>query len=330
MAVMRKMLFAITFLFPLFAGAQPLDSWFEKSATAEAFYQEGRTWHEAGNLEKAAEFYSAALQADSTMADAAYNLAVVHFQSGRMGEAEALLHHLLTMNAADAAALEFYGAVLCRLGNAERAATCFSAALELRPSERLWLQRAAAQARSGNLKAALPDFDEVLRSNAASFEATLGKAQVLAALGQTSLSLNWYEQALSLRPHDAGVQAGYAGALFEAGESEKAMQLFAEALETSPSALVLMARAQCRTAAGDTTGASEDAIEALRLDPENPDFQFYAGEIALAGRRYNEALAYFYKALEIKPERPEARTALLETYRKIDAENLLWMAAKER
>ena len=55
-------------------------------------------------------------------------------------------------------------------------------------------------------------------------------------------------------------------------------------------------------------------LEALKTDPENDLTYSYLGDLALAKKRYDDALGYYLKSLELRPESAENNFRIAQTY----------------
>ena len=321
---------------------------------AQHFFEQADAFYDAGEMEPAAEYYAAALEADPQHTKARYNLALAHFQLKNYGKAEMALEMLFQMTPSDTAAYELYGHTLLQRGHADRAIECFNMVLRAEPTDARYVQRALANISTRHTNEALHDFDEALRLNPQNFEACLGKGIALMELDQPKLAAAWLDQALSVRHGDATALTNLAVIKYQMGEKAEAMEAFRAALHASQHSDIFLARAKCYLIDRNYSDAIADAREAMLLDGENAEVYAFIGDVevekdaiedaiesfsiaidlkpdhanyylrragaSIKGQQYYDAVADLYRALDLEPFNSDARALLQTAYGHIDAD----------
>ncbi|MEK7256140.1 MAG: tetratricopeptide repeat protein, partial [Bacteroidota bacterium] len=322
---------------------------------AETYVQQGNFHMDEGEWEAAVEFYLSAVDADPSHQAAQFNLALANFHLGNFGKAELSLEKLAEAGSADAQTLELLGLARYHRGNFEKSISAFSAAMQVRQTESLYLNRGLALASASHPKEAFNDFNQALKMNPDNLAACLGKGAVLIELGQFSLALDWLDKALELEPGNASALTNQAIAHFKMEEKDAAAGLFEQAISLQPQASIFLARGQCRLEVRDWSGALQDVKLAMEVEPENPEVYFFLGTVEMkmgnaaaaiesfsialevnptvaclmkraeAFRQNNqhyEAINDAYRALDLEPGNQESKQFLMVAYEKLDEANL--------
>jgi tetratricopeptide (TPR) repeat protein len=338
----------------VFASAQGT-SFQEKAGfdlEAQHFFEQADAFYDAGQMQDAADYYAAAADADPQNARAYYNLALANFNLKNYGKAAVALEKLFQITPDDLEATELYGHTLLSRGQATKAIECFDKVVGAEATDLRYVNRALAKIAIRHTNEALNDFDLALNLNPQNFDACLGKGISLMELGQPSLAAAWLQQALNLRPADATALTNLGVIQFRMGEREAAMQSFRSAIWSDRRSDVFLARAKCYLLDGNFSDAIADAKEAMLLDGENAAVYAFIGEVELAkgstgdaiesfgiaidlapecadhylgragasiqAKRYYDAVADLYRALELEPYNEKARTMLQVAYTQVD------------
>ena len=97
---------------------------------AENFYLQATAYHDNGELENAADYYSEAVNANPSYAKAWFNLALVHYDLGNFSKAELALEKLMEIDPADKSIFELYGLTQYQRGHFDRAIASYNVVLE--------------------------------------------------------------------------------------------------------------------------------------------------------------------------------------------------------
>jgi len=137
--------------------------------------------------------------------------------------------------------------------------------------------------------------------------AQISVARVLISQDKPDAARRYIDEIVGMDSDD-GVQFRIAEAqLFsEAGDNKTALQVFGQGLTENPgNPDLLYARALLRENAGDALAAESDLRRILGQQPDNADALNALGYmLAVHSTRYEEALGYIRKALQLKPDDP--------------------------
>lgn len=268
---------------------------------------------------------------------AAYNLAILFVQQGRLQEGEPLLAEATRLNPEILAARIVHGSILSQLGRTDDAVAVFDAVLARDPDNRDALNdRANALLRLGHYDEAMRSLDRVIALdpkaaialyNRASILTTLGrpedalaaletalaakpqfpealffKGNLLRTLKQPDAALNAYDAALNANPrhHDALNNMG--DTLSELGRYGEALTMFDRALVLAPGNLdLLVNRGRTLGKLGRTAEQFAAFDQALALKPDCAPALLSAGVAFTSLRRYDQALAMLDRALAAAP-----------------------------
>lgn len=179
------------------------------------------------------------------------------------------------------------------------------------PQKRDSVKEAGYLLQAGKPNQAKQILEETLRRDPHLVPAWIMLARANYQLGLDDESRRSYEQALKLDP------TAYS-ALYDLGILELRRGRFEQAaqyLETyrrgrSEDLHVLLPLAHCLFQLGRVSEGQQRIEEALRADPNTPEWNLEAGKILLAHGRYEEAAKPLFRALTLRPKLDEARLSL--------------------
>jgi len=202
-------------------------------------------------------------------------IAMAHYQAGRLPEAEAAYRQVLQVHPEQPDALHFLGIIAHQSGNGEAAVELIGRALRAKPSAPMYCNLGIVLQAQGKLEAAKDSYRKAiaLRPNQAELHHYLG--DTLRAQGDLDAATNSYSKALELRPDYAGACIGLGNAFHHLNKLSAAEECYRKAL------------------------ALPDDGNTPRADVLNE----YAIVLFKLGR-YDEAAAEFKKALQLKPNNP--------------------------
>lgn len=152
------------------------------------------------------------------------------------------------------------------------------------PSTDQLLTRAIQEQQSGDLPAAIRDYQAVLAVRPDTLAARVNLGAALAHTGQVDAAIAQYEAALKLAPNLGSVQLDLGLAYSRKGDLPNALEHFEAAHRADPREIrvaILLGDAQARS------GKADDAIAMLTpLEPANagnPDFEYALGESLIRG-----------------------------------------------
>jgi protein O-GlcNAc transferase len=206
------------------------------------------------------------------MADASLmELAVAHYQAGRLAESEGACRRVLGENPNHAEALHLLGLIAKRVGRNEEALRLIGQAIRLRPGF------AQAHNSLGLVLTNLGQFDKAMAALRRSIELmpTLAEAHgnlgiVNAEMGQLDAAIDAYRRAIELKPAFFNAHNNLGNALAGVGRLDEAVLAYRRAIELQPS----FARAHCHLGnVLSEKGQFDEAIaryrRAIELDPND-------------------------------------------------------------
>jgi protein O-GlcNAc transferase len=160
----------------------------------------------------------------------------------------------------------------------------------------------------GDLKAALADYQNVVRLAPAAEQGHSALGAVLVRLGRTNEGIGELEKALAIQPSDGSAQLNLALAYEQSGQAAKALPLFqkleagahAQKRALSPETLASYARALAVT--GQLQPAASRMKEAAEREPRNFEFQDELGSLYARLQDWPNAKLAFSSALAIRPD----------------------------
>ncbi len=263
---------------------------------------------QAGRLNDARAAYHQLLTANPQNAIALHHLAIIEHQLGNSDDAIGLLQKSLSLNPRSAQALSDQAVVLMHLRRDSEAIEVCRKAISLDP------HFAAAHSNLGDLllrhgdqKAAEKAYGKAvcLQPNLAA--AQIGRGEALIALGRLEEARFACDASIRLAP-DAAEAHGLCGLLLSrTGEQADAERAYRRALELNPHLALV------HTRLGNllrSEGRLEDALaaneRALQADPACVEAHCNRALTLQALGRYEEALSGYSDALAVRPDFPEA------------------------
>ncbi len=269
--------------------------------------------HRSGQLDEAAAAYARILEAQPLHPDALHLLGVVRAQTGRPGEAVALIARAAALNPASVAyrtnltkaALGDAGAVGAALlragdglfdhGRPDAAAVCYRASLVHRPDDPVaWGNLAQALRNAGRAAEAVAPMGRANRLDPGDRQIVAYLAGLHHALGDGAAAEVLLRGALARAPDDAALRLALADAVKLRGRPEEAIRLYRGALALAPGEAG--AWFNLGVSLGDLGRQAESATpyrRASRLDPSHVDARYNLAHALLATGRYAEGWAAF-------------------------------------
>ncbi len=185
-------------------------------------------------------------------------------------------------------------------------------ALSLDPNfESARMYKGTALAGLDDYQGALSQYDFVLEHNPKNVDALYRREATNLRLGNYKQALDDANKLLALRPDTklAYVFANRAAANYMLGEMQGAVRDYTKAIALStPSPLLLGARAHAYHDLGQWDKAHQDYDSAIRLSPKDPDLYIARAENWHSAKKEDKALADFAQALAISPASPKVLT----------------------
>ena len=138
-----------------------------------------------------------------------------------------------------------------------------------------------------------------------------GEAQRLHDAGELDKAADIYRQILKTAPDDFNANFNLGAIRYASGDKAVAAQLYARAAAAQPGHLqARMAHATAALETGDFEGARQSAVAAARLQPDLADAQLILGNALLLARRFKDAAAALAQASDLAPDNGEILISL--------------------
>lgn len=253
----------------------------EGGKDAHEYYNQAKAAAQQGLTEKAMEYYRAAIRLDPEYGQALAGLGAMLLMQKRMDEAQPLFEKALRIDPNHATAL---------------------------------MNLAMIDQRRGAKESALGRLRKVIARNPEYFEAHLNLGSLLASMKNHEEAIQHLSKAGALNPKSAPAQLNLAAAYMETQQYAKADAHYRRALAISPRMAyahyglgVLQARRQLHADAVASFRA------AIALGGKNPRTYTQLGRSLLALDQKPAAVEAIKSALELDPDYPDAKRALLES-----------------
>ncbi|WP_131754358.1 tetratricopeptide repeat protein [Burkholderia vietnamiensis] len=306
------------------------------SATVDDMLRRARASHERGALLEAELGYRGVLGIDPDHADAWHLLGVLHFQHGRLDDADAAiarsiahtpsalalanhasvlvalgrrdealarLDHALALNPAHLRALLLRAGVLADLGQHAEAVAAYDRLLEHAPTliEALWRQAASLHVLQRHADA-LAACDRALAVDRRSFDAHRQRARILRDLRRFDEALEHYARALAVVPNSAEILLMQGLTLADLGRLDQALASLNEAIAGQPDFIDALYNSAVML---ERIGRYDDALarcdRVLALDAAHAGALANRGNALFGLARYADALASYDASLRAAP-----------------------------
>ena len=269
--------------------------------------------HQSGQLDEAAAAYARILEAQPLHPDALHLLGVVRAQTGRPGEAVALIAQAAALNPASVAYRTnltkaaradagIVGAAFLRAGDGlfdhgrpDAAAVCYRVALAFCPDDAVVLGNLAQALRNaGRAAEAVAPMGRAARLDPEDRQVAALRAGLHAALGDHPTAEEVFQALVDSRPEDPVARLGLADAVKCSGRFAEAMALYRRTLALEPANAT--AHFNLGVTASDCAlgqAAIDGFRRAVRLAPDHVDARFNLGCQRLAAGDWDEGWRAF-------------------------------------
>lgn len=281
--------------------------------TPQSENKKGLTYYDAGDYEKAAEYFSRAIELDNSDMEVHNNYGMTLLQLRRYDEALQQFEIVLANSTALAPkksetlnkfAIRGKGLVYIQKQNFTDALTCFNNALDIK-AESGWnidilYYKANTLECMGYRPSAIDVYTEVLKEDKENVKAYLSRANLYRIEEKYSEAIADYEKALSLAEGSYLSYIGLYTCYIQMGEKDKAKSLLEKAsrldVRTNEDRYYL---GQVHYYQKNYKSAKIEMEYAL--DQGFSEASYFLGEIALADQKYEDAIAYFeqYRASSV-------------------------------
>jgi len=225
--------------------------------------------------------------------------ALVHHQSGRLAEAEALYQQILQREPAHADALHLLGALAFQVGKHGIAIDLISRAIAAYPDNaNYYFNLANAQKESGAADAAIANYRQALVRNPNFYAAYVNLGSALQEQGDLEAAINNYLRARTLRADVPELFNNLGNALQARGQLDDAIANYRQALELKPEfAEAHNNLGNALKSRGEFDAAMMHFKQAIALKPDYAEVHFNLGNVWEAKYEMHAALACYQHAL---------------------------------
>jgi len=235
----------------------------------------GEMLRQEGETDKAITALRRATRLDPNLAQSFNNLGIAYFDKAKFEDAVEMYRKAITLDSSYPEPHNNLGNALTALGKAQEAEDCYAKAIELRP-----------------------DYAEA-HSNAATLLGDSGRFE------EAEASLR---RAIELNPNNLDAYRHLANVLVHQSKTAEAIKFLNQAVKRDKHNFpILIALVRAHLKHGTYPLAERIAKEAMSLDSDHPEALCLYGNACHELDRHSEAIEYYEKALEKRPEYSECR-----------------------
>jgi len=286
--------------------------------TAQVYFLDGSANEMLGKGKEATADFEQAADREPTNAQVLLTLTDLYLRENRPADAERIAKRATTFNPTDPRVFENYGLVLAQEQKFDDARTQLEAAAKLAPKDAAPLVlEARTYITQKALALAVTDFDRALAIDPKNPDALLGKARVLAAQHDVKGAIAAYEQLYAIVPSDdakVAVLVEEYQVYGDAKQNDDALAVLKRGEAAFPKiAAIHIAYGDYDVAiAKDIPAGEAEWKTALGPNRDVPDALTRLGELSLQRKNMPEALGYFKRLTEVRPNDPNTWATLAQ------------------
>ncbi|MGJ4892275.1 tetratricopeptide repeat protein [Bradyrhizobium sp. HKCCYLS3077] len=269
---------------------------------------------DSGEIDLAEQALTKAVEIEPRHAEALSNLGLALFNRKRFEDARKCQERAIALKPNLLVALTGLGNTLMRLGRPDEAIAAHDRAIALKPDYAdAYCNRGMALLPLNRNAEAIQSFDRALSLNPRHMEALFGKGLLSLEQRHLAEALACFDAALAIRP-GAPLVLAQRGRLHQmAGRFDLAKADYVAALARDPMLeIALLGKAQLDHFT-DIAQAVDGCRKVLEQNPRSEDAWLWLGICFGKQGELDAAIAHFDRALEIRPDFPEAMTAKIFT-----------------
>ena len=274
----------------------------------EARYLSGVIAEELNNMRQAAGHFAAALDIDASHGPSRAKLATIHVMAGLPGEAVRIIEEGLETSEEKAPLLAVRGAAYAQLGRVDEAMTDARVALEEDPANEQAIALLAGTLSSRDLNdEAIAVLDDGIELLPASIDLRLARATVAEKVGALDDARQQYITVLAAAPDTAIYRLQFAAFHQRNGDDAAAEALLRESIDIDPST------ESVRRLVGflQSTYGRERAEEELKARADDdPAMRLMLADFYGGGQQFDQARESYQEILDTAAASPEAQTAM--------------------
>lgn len=249
---------------------------------------------------------------------ATLNLLMAQLRANKFDDALVTLDALETKQPNDPAIPTLRGTTYRGKGDLNKARASYERALKLDPNYIPAITNLAELDIQENKSAiARQRFEAVLQRDKNNLAALVALAQFELAAGDTRKAIAWLERARAIKPPSVEARLRLAKLYLRSGQALSAVAIAAEATKLAPKngeAIELLGSAQL--AAGNVDNALATYLQLVQAYPNSPLAHYRIGVVRSMQGDHSASIREFSKAVELKPDFLDAKSALAAAYLK--------------
>ncbi|HXX24712.1 MAG TPA: tetratricopeptide repeat protein [Terriglobia bacterium] len=319
----------------------------QTQSSVEQLFEQAQAARAQGDLNRAAQAYLEVIRRDPGFVNAYQNLGIVYLSQKRYPEAITTLEKAIRLNPRLPGAYVILGLAHYELYQSHQAVTAFQHATRLNPNDTnaiFFLGK--AQMQSGNYRDAAATFEKLRQSRPKDpdvlynlglahlklltaaedglreiapqpYQLALLEAQHAADYSNDAAAIQYFQEALRLKPDAVGIHYGLGSAYARASKFEEAAQEFKEELRINPNDSLALWRLGEITLHQNPTEAVQYLRQAVSLNPGLPQAVLAYGRALLRTGETEKSIEQFQRVVKLAPEEDSVHYLLANAYRKL-------------
>lgn len=275
---------------------------FAQSAYQLDNFQNGKQYHQNGELVTAIDFYTKALIENSAHTKALYNRGIAYYQMENFEAAKQDFENLVALLPNDMESRQNLATIEFMTGHFLDALNHYNVIIQQQPTGEIYAQRALVKTYLQMYPEALSDLQIAIQYAPDDPLNFVHQGDVYTEMAEYEQAIYAYSQAINLRVEDAAVFNNRANAKASMGAYQEAIYDYNNAILVRPESHFFSNRANCHLYLGKPEATIADAKEALRINPDNDEAYYFMGLALLNSQYYEEALVAFNQAIQLNPE----------------------------
>ena len=266
--------------------------------------QQGNFLLMLGQVEKAIEAYSHAIELKSDFADAYNNRGAAYEAKGDHDHAIQDYDKVIALKPEDAIAYNNRGNAYGAKGDHVRAIQDYDKAIARNPDlAEVYNNRGNAYGKKGDHARAIQDYDKAIALNPDSAEAYYNRGNAYGTKGDYARAIQDYDKAIARNPDSAEVYCNRGNAYGTKGDHARAIQDYDKAIARNPvSADAYYNRGNTYGKKGDYARAIQDYDKAIGLNPDYAEAYNNRGIAYGAKGDHGRAIRDYDKVIALKPD----------------------------
>ncbi len=276
----------------------------KEETLSEWVFQQGNFLMTIGQMDRAIEAYSHAIELNPLRADIYNNRGVSYFIKGEYEFSISDYNKAINLNSSDAVVYNNRGNAYHDKGDFDRAITDYAKAIDLDPRFTVaYNNRGNTYASKGDIKNAIADYSKVIDLEPDNAEAYFNRGSNYRTQGGFDRAIADYTKAIDLNPEFAAAYNNRGNAYCDKGGFDRAIADYTKAIDLNPEfAVAYNNRGSTYCDKGDLDHAITDHSKAIDLNPDYAEAYNNRGNAYIRKGGFDRAIADYTKAIDLNPE----------------------------